>query len=368
MKDFRRPASELNIGQLLNTASLREGDRNQENNVRLINIDEIDDFVGHPFKVLDNEDMAQLIESIKLNGILTPLTLRRKEDKRFELISGHRRRHAALIAGLTKVPAVVKEMTDDEATIAMVDANLQRERILPSEKAFAYKMRLDAMNRQGKRTDLTSGPVVQKFSRDELGGATGESGRQISRYIRLTELIPTLLQMTDDEGISFRAAVELSYLTKPEQEALAKVIDGSDLRPSLAQAEALKKESKIEALNEQSIKAILQRTAAEPLDNDDLDAALGREIDRMERLLDEIVGEDEEDDIIITDHKPAGAIDIDEITEYQAMRVYRNFQRNAERLAEYVENNMPEECLQEFKEHYCALVNLLAADLEEMEE
>ena len=203
-------------------------------------ISEIDDFPDHPFKVKVDEDMDQLVQSIKERGIITPVTLRPKEDGRYEIVSGHRRKKACELAGLDTVKAEVREMTSDEAIILMVESNLQRSTILPSEKAFSYKMRLEAMNRQGQRNDLTSGPVVPKFSRDALGDKAEESGRQVSRYIRLTELIPELLQLVDESRIAFRPAVELSYLKKEEQTALLEEISYTDTTPSLAQAIKMK--------------------------------------------------------------------------------------------------------------------------------
>ena len=182
-------------------------------------ISEIDDFPDHPFKVKIDEDMDQLVQSIKERGIITPVTLRPKEDGRYEIVSGHRRKKACELAGLDTVKAEVREMTRDEAIILMVESNLQRSTILPSEKAFSYKMRLEAMNRQGQRTDLTLSPVGTKFERssDEITAETGDSRNQIHRYIRLTELIPELLQLVDESRIAFRPAVELSYLKKEEQ-------------------------------------------------------------------------------------------------------------------------------------------------------
>ena len=177
-----------------------------------IPLSEIDDFPDHPFKVKLDEDMDQLVQSIKERGIITPVTLRPKEDGRYEIVSGHRRRKACELAGFDTVKAEVREMTRDEAIILMVESNLQRSVILPSEKAFSYKMRLEAMNRQGQRTDLTSVPVAQKStSRELLGKEVGESQDQVRRYIRLTELIPELLDLVDEGRIAFRPAVELSY-------------------------------------------------------------------------------------------------------------------------------------------------------------
>lgn len=222
-----------------------------------IPLSEIDDFPNHPFKVKMDEDMDQLVQSVKERGIITPVTLRQKEDGRYEIVSGHRRRKACELAGLECVPAEIKELSRDEAIILMVESNLQRSIILPSEKAFSYKMRLEAMKRQGQRTDLTSGPVVQKFSRDALGDKAEESGRQISRYIRLTELIPELLDMVDENKIAFRPAVELSYLTETEQHNLLNSISYNDATPSLPQAIRLKEFFKAGKLSAEVIEAIL---------------------------------------------------------------------------------------------------------------
>ena len=222
-----------------------------------IPLSEIDDFPNHPFKVKMDEDMNQLVQSVKERGVITPITLRQKEDGRYEIVSGHRRRKACELAGLDSVPAEIKELSRDEAIILMVESNLQRSIILPSEKAFSYKMRLEAMKRQGQRTDLTSGPVVQKFSRDALGDKAEESGRQLSRYIRLTELIPELLDMVDENKIAFRPAVELSYLTETEQHNLLNSISYNDATPSLPQAIRLKEFSKAGKLSAEVIEAIL---------------------------------------------------------------------------------------------------------------
>lgn len=210
-----------------------------------IPLSEIDDFPDHPFQVRLDEDMDQLVESVKERGVITPITLRRKGGGRYEIVSGHRRRKACELAGLATVPAEIKELTRDEAIILMVESNLQRSTILPSEKAFSYKMRLEAMKRQGQRTDLTSGPAGQKLdSRDELASATNDSGRQIQRYIRLTELIPDLLTMVDEGRIALRPAVELSYLGKLEQQDLAAAIGLSLATPSHTQAIKLRTFSK----------------------------------------------------------------------------------------------------------------------------
>lgn len=222
-------------------------------------ISEIDDFPDHPFKVKIDEDMDQLVQSIKERGIITPVTLRPKEDGRYEIVSGHRRKKACELAGLDTVKAEVREMTRDEAIILMVESNLQRSTILPSEKAFSYKMRLEAMNRQGQRTDLTLSPVGTKFERssDEITAETGDSRNQIHRYIRLTELIPELLQLVDESRIAFRPAVELSYLKKEEQSALLEEISYTDATPSLAQAIKMKKFSNEGKLSHEVIESIM---------------------------------------------------------------------------------------------------------------
>lgn len=223
-----------------------------------IPIELIDDFPDHPFQVRMDEDMQQLVESVKERGVLTPITLRQKEDGRYEIVSGHRRKKACELAGFETVRAEVREMTKDEAIIYMVESNFQRSQILPSEKAFSYKMRLEAMKRQaGRPTKDNSGPVVQNFSRDELGGAAGESGRQVSRYIRLTELIPEILQMVDEGKIAFRPAVEISYLSEVEQRWLHEAMEYADATPSLAQAIKLKAFSQDKTLGPHVIESLL---------------------------------------------------------------------------------------------------------------
>lgn len=224
-----------------------------------IPLSEIDDFPNHPFKVKMDEDMNQLVQSVKERGIITPITLRQKEDGRYEIVSGHRRRKACELAGLDSVPAEIKELSRDEAIILMVESNLQRSIILPSEKAFSYKMRLEAMKRQGQRTDLTLSPVGTKSGRssEAITAETGDSRNQIYRYIRLTELIPELLDMVDENKIAFRPAVELSYLTETEQHNLLNSISYNDATPSLPQAIRLKEFSKEGKLSAEVIEAIL---------------------------------------------------------------------------------------------------------------
>ena len=230
--------------------------------IRDIPIAEIDEFPDHPFKVLMDEDMEQLVDSIKRSGVMTPATVRLKEDGRYELISGHRRKKACELAGLETLKCEVKELTRDEAIIVMVESNLQRSAILPSEKAFAYKMRLEAMNRQGKRTDLTCYPLGNKLqgvkSSDELAEKVGESKNQIFRYIRLTELVPEILQMVDERQIAFRPAVELSYLTEGQQYTLLEAMEYNDATPSLAQAIKMKKFMQDGKLTDEVIQSIMQ--------------------------------------------------------------------------------------------------------------
>ena len=223
-----------------------------------IPLSEIDDFPDHPFQVRMDEDMEQLVESVKERGIITPITLRQKEDGRYELVSGHRRKKACELAGFETIKAEIRELSRDEAIILMVESNLQRSVILPSEKAFSYKMRLEAMKRQaGRPSKENSGPVVQNFSRDNLGDSAGESGRQISRYIRLTELIPSILEMVDEGRIAFRPAVEISYLLKDEQEELYEAMSFADATPSLAQAIKMKEFSKNGKLTPEVIESIM---------------------------------------------------------------------------------------------------------------
>ena len=222
----------------------------------------IDDFPDHPFKVRDDEDMMQLVESVKERGIITPVTLRPKEDGRYEIVSGHRRKKACELAGFETVKAEVREMTRDEAIILMVESNFQRSQILPSEKAFAYKMRLEAMKRQaGRPSKENSVPVAQNYegktSRELLGEQVGESQDQIRRYIRLTELIPEILEMVDDKKISMRPAVELSYLPKEEQEILYDAMESEACTPSHAQAIKIRKFSAEGRLNEDVLLSIM---------------------------------------------------------------------------------------------------------------
>ena len=223
--------------------------------VKKIPLDLIDDFDGHPFSVKDDEDMQLLVDSIKQNGVITPIEVRQKDGGRYELISGHRRRRGSHLAGLKDIPAIIEDLTDEEATIRMVDANLQREKILPSEKAFAYKMKLEAIKRQGKRSDLTSSQVETKLRADEqIATASGESRAQVQRYIRLTNLIPYFLDMLDNGKLPFTVAVELSYIPTDKQLMLSDLIKKA---PQLPQATELKHLSNANVLTFEAAERVL---------------------------------------------------------------------------------------------------------------
>lgn len=223
---------------------------------------DITDFPNHPFKVKQDEAMAEMVDSVKQYGVLVPALVRPKADGGYEMVAGHRRKCAAMLAGITEMPCIIHNLTDDEATIIMVDSNLQRETILPSEKAFAYKMKLEAMKRQGQRSDLTSAPLEPKLkgsrSNEELAASSPDSRSQIQRYIRLTELIPPVLDMVDSSKIAFRPAVELSYLSKEQQQSLYDTMECEDCTPSLAQAIKMKEFSRDGKLTEEVILSIMQ--------------------------------------------------------------------------------------------------------------
>lgn len=227
-----------------------------------LNPADISGFPNHPFKVKQDEAMAEMVDSIKQYGVLVPALVRPKADSSYEMVAGHRRKCAATLAGITEMPCIVRNLTDDEATIIMVDSNLQRETILPSEKAFAYKMKLEAMKRQGERTDLTSSPLDKKLkgltSAQQVSQKSGDSQPQIYRFIRLTELIPPVLDMVDSGKIAFRPAVELSYLSKEQQQSLYDTMECEDCTPSLAQAIKMKEFSRDGKLTEEVILSIMQ--------------------------------------------------------------------------------------------------------------
>ncbi len=225
-----------------------------------INLSDIDNFPNHPFKVIDNEELLQMSESIKDKGVIVPALVRPKEDGRYEMISGHRRKRASELAGLDKIPCIVRDLSDDEAIIAMVDSNMQREEILPSERAFAYKMKLEAMAHQGKRTDLTSDQVGPKLrSNTLLSNEVGDSETQIKRYIRLTYLIPELLEKVDNKEIAFNPGVEISYLKEEEQYSLLDCIEYNDCTPSHAQTIIMKRLSQEGKLDTDKIDEILSQ-------------------------------------------------------------------------------------------------------------
>lgn len=232
-------------------------DEEKLSKIRDIPLTEIDDFPDHPFKVRDDEDMTQLVESIKERGVITPATVRQKEDGRYELVSGHRRKRACELAGFDTLRCEVVDLTRDEATILMVESNYQRSQILPSEKAFAYKMRLEAIKRQGERTDLTSRPVGKKLSVSEIAEDVGDSERQIHRYIRLTNLVPELLEYVDEGRIKMRPAVELSFLDEDSQRDVVDEIDLNDTTPSHDQTIRMRKFFEEGKLTTEAIQAIM---------------------------------------------------------------------------------------------------------------
>ena len=260
MKSSAKKVELASVDDLFSTEESRtEADKER---IQDIPIAEIDDFPNHPFHVDIDDAMREMAESVKRFGVLSPAVARQKENGRYELISGHRRKKACELAGIDKMPVIVRNMDRDEAIIFMVDSNLQRERLLPSEKAFSYKMRLEAMKRKAGRPTLNNYSPVgnnlqEKPSSQELADIAGESKNQIFRYIRLTELIPDLLQIVDDGKIAFRPAVELSYLTKEEQASLHEAMESEDCTPSLAQAIKIKKFSQEGRLSDDVILSIL---------------------------------------------------------------------------------------------------------------
>ena len=247
-----------------------EETRSQENLEKIQNLPlaELHPFQNHPFKVVDDEAMQRTVESVARYGVLAPAIARPRPEGGYEIISGHRRLHAAALAGLKTIPVIVRNMDDDAAVIAMVDANLQRETILPSERAFAYKMKLEAMKHQGQRTDLTSCQLGTKLRADALvAEGTNESARTVQRFIRLTALIPELLDMVDQKQLAFNPAVELSYLSQPEQRELLDAMDYAQSTPSLSQAQRLKKLSQEGTLNLDTMRTIMSEIKKPELGN-----------------------------------------------------------------------------------------------------
>lgn len=239
-KETRIPLPKMNLDDLFSTQEERDS-ANLEKVIE-VKLTDITDFPNHPFKVKDDDEMDKMRQSVEQYGVVHPILVRPTKDGKYEMISGHRRKRASELANKETIPCIVRNLSDDEATIIMVDSNMQREEILPSEKAFAYKMKLEALGHQGKTTELTSGQVVRKLeTTDIIGKENDESGRQVRRFIRLTELIPELLEMVDDKKIAFNPAVEISYLDEDNQYALLDCIEYSDATPSHAQAIVMKK-------------------------------------------------------------------------------------------------------------------------------
>jgi len=245
--------------QLKNLDSLFGINQEQTGQVLEVSIRDLFPFQNHPFKVLDDDKMLQTVDSIRENGILVPIMVRNRLKGGYEVISGHRRKHAAEIVGLETVPVIIRDLTDDEAVIAMVDANLQREEILPSEKAYAYKMKLDALSHQGKKEDLAASTQVgwKSETANKVGETAGDSKNQVRRYIRLTELLPELLEMVDNKKLKFNPAVEISYISPKEQCLLLEVIKVDNVVPSLAQAHQIKKLSQENSCTKEALHALL---------------------------------------------------------------------------------------------------------------
>lgn len=267
MKSAAKNIQLASYDDLFKTDEERQADAQER--IQNLPLDKLEPFPNHPFKVIDDDKMLETVESIKERGVLVPILVRPKNDGNFEIVSGHRRHHASQLAGLTEIPAIVREMDDDTAILLMVDSNLQREELLPSEKAFAYKMKLDAMKRQGQRTDLTSAQIGRKFdgkeSRELLAEQVGESRNQISRFIRLTNLVPNLLDRVDNKTMAFNAAVEVSYLTEPEQLMLCDAIEREECTPNLSQAKRLKQYSQDGKLDENVMDVIM--TEEKPIED-----------------------------------------------------------------------------------------------------
>ena len=260
MKEQEQKMKLPKLDDLFTSQAQRDYERAEK--VEEINISKISDFPNHPFKVKDDDKMEEMVKSIKQYGVILPVIVRPKDDGTYEMISGHRRKRACELAGVKQIRSIVKNLSDDEATILMVDSNIQREEILPSEKAFAYKMKLEAMRHQGKNIDIdgnvTSAPMVQKLtSREILGNEVGESRENIRRYIRLTHLIPELLEQVDLKRIAFRPAVELSYLSEENQYVVQNIFEFDEVTPSLSQAIRLKKLEQEGKLTEEKIEEIL---------------------------------------------------------------------------------------------------------------
>ena len=264
MKSSAKNVKLTSVDDLFSTEESRETEQREK--VMEIPLSELRPFKDHPFKVLDDERMLDTVESVKQYGVLSPALARPRPEGGYELVSGHRRHRAAELAGLDTLPTIVRNLDDDEVTIIMVDSNLQRETVLPSERAWAYRMKLDAIKRQGARNDLTSTQVAQKLSAERVGDDAGISKDQVRRFIRLTELVPTLLNMVDERKIAFNPAVELSYLKPDEQTMLLDAMESEQATPSLSQAQRLKKFSQAGNLTRESMLAIMSEEKKSDLD------------------------------------------------------------------------------------------------------
>lgn len=258
-------ASLSSYDDIFSTEESRQEEQREQ--VRQIPIGELFPFKNHPFKVLDDDSMSDTVESVKQYGVLSPLIARPRPKGGYEIISGHRRQHAAELAGLETLPVIVRQMDDDAAIILMVDSNLQREHILPSERAFAYKMKLDAIKNQGTRSDLTSTQVVSKLrSNEKLGAENNQSRETVRRFIRLTNLIPELLDMVDNKTVSFNPAVELSYLSPEQQQEVIRAMDGTQNFPSVSQAKRIKKLAQDGTFTTETVVAIMGEEKKSELD------------------------------------------------------------------------------------------------------
>lgn len=268
MKSAAKNIQLASYDDLFKTDEERQADTQER--VQSLPLDKLEPFPNHPFKVIDDNKMLETVESIKERGVLVPILVRPKNDGNFEIVSGHRRHHASQLAGLTEIPAIVRDMDDDTAILLMVDSNLQREELLPSEKAFAYKMKLDGLDRKAGRPPANNlGQVVPnsfgKRSTEIIGEQTGESYKQVQRYVRLTYLVPDLLDRVDNKTMAFNAAVEVSYLTEPEQLMLCDVIEREECTPNLSQAKRLKQYSQDGKLDENVMDAIM--TEEKPIED-----------------------------------------------------------------------------------------------------
>ena len=294
MKEEKMKLPKITLDDFFTTQEERDN-KNREY-VKIIPVNEITNFPNHPYKVRDDEEMFSMAETVKQFGVIHPIIVRPKENGGYEMISGHRRKRACEIAGVTEIKAIVREMTDEEATIAMVNSNNQREKILPSEKAFAYKMKLEAMKKQGKRNDLTSSPTATKLkvTAEIIGEEFGDGKDNVYRFIRLTELIPELLKLVDEEKMKLRPAVELSYLTKEEQQEVFDAIEYTDAFPSHPQAIKMKKLSESGKLTIEEIDDILEQEKPNQIPKfkipeDKVDQYIPKEYKSMEEKEDYIV-------------------------------------------------------------------------------